>query len=418
MRKKVSGVLLAVFLVTVVLAVPAYAAVPGTVNLNINGDSITVAELGKDAGVRMISAKDVLRLSGADLTWKTQTEFSIVENGKCLTFHLDSTDVVVADKEGQKTIKLPYAPVKVGKEVYLPLRAVCRELGFVVGWQNNTQIVTLTREERRDGLTALEILTKSNEVARNIKTFSMEGTLAAEVGVTANGGGFAQKFSIGLDGCFQQQPYAYYIKETIIAKDNPEATQVIDIYMIEDKMYMKIGNQVWQELEFTNNMQEYLKKQQTIQSDSLKSIEQMKEMGMLVSLGNDIVLQGKDYYVLNCAVDTPKLLKECEKFMPGLLQGMPENEEQKEMIKKLLEKGNIGLDFAVLLNKETFLAEVIKYDMGMNFNIDMEDFMPEGSVANVPENILLDMSMKGDVKIVKINQPFVAPDVSQAEKIQ
>lgn len=418
LKKRNSFLVLSLALLVILMTtLPATAGEP--VNLNVNGDPVK-APLFQENGVSFITAKAFVRFAGADLTRVNDQELKIIENDTTLSLAAGKKEALL---NGQP-VTLPAAPVKQENEVFIPLRFVADTFGFEVGWDGEKQMVSLNRNETRDGLTATDLLAKSNQAVMNVNTYSMAGNLDMTINMAAAGqptGTAPVKMTTRLEGQIQNNPMQLYMIMTMTPDGMDVQPQTMETYMTEDKIYVKAPGQEWT-VQDNPLPAEFWKQQQDIQNNPLKAVAQMKEMGMLFNFGNDAVVDGREYYVINTTMDMNKFRQAYEKLTGQVMQNIPLSAESPEpaelqaMMQKLMEKMSMDYYCTAYINKETLINDIIKLDMTMNMTVNPAELAPQGSTPqeNMPGEITTNVTMQGDIKITDLGQPFAAPDVSNA----
>ncbi len=401
-----------------VAAMPAMAA--EKITLNVNGESSMTFEAYGQNGVSMISAANYVRFAGADLTQDSDTNFTINENGNIMALTVGQS---AASLNGE-SITLPAAPVVVAGDVYVPLRFVAEAFGYEVKWDEQLQMVLMNREETRDGLTPLDVLVKSGAATQDINTYSMNGNIKMAISMAADGVSATPEpvyADVQLKGQIQNDPMQVYMQQIITGSEEtgiPETT--VETYMTMEKMYIKMPEQGWvvQDMPFDS---EFLQQQMDIQSNPIQAAQQMKEMGLFMSFGNDVTIGEQDYYAVNATLDMEKF----NESMPDLLKQMApglsgangdQDSGQAQLIQQMLEGMEMDYYYTVLINKETLITDVIKLDI--KIKMDMEVPQAEGAVGSdqqIPQTIKLDMHMVGDLNITDPGMPFNVPDVGDAK---
>lgn len=417
--------LIITFVFVLLMVSASFSAFAGeNVHLQVNGDVMPSPGMYLVEGVTMIPLDTYVRLAGADVQWSSDNNFSLTENGSILNLSLGKKEAML----GEKPILLTVEPSKTGDNVYIPLRAVSNAFGFEVDWNGEQWLVTLTRTENRDGMTVLDLLTKSTVAGQTYNTYSMEGLFNIAIDLTADGKPIEQapKNVISkLTGQIQNKPLQVYMKQSIAPEAGDKIPEmVVETYMNQEKMYIKAPGQDWivQSLPFSP---EFWKQQQDIQSDPLKAAAQMKEMGILLNFGNDVKAYGKDYYVVNAALDMNKFKQVFQNFFQQGVQGIPQgtdsgntNDMQQQM-QKVFENAKLDYNYSALINKETMISDIIKFNARME--MDMENPAPPVNTdgeqkVNAPTGLKMVLEMKGDITITNLGGSFNSPDISSAKE--
>ena len=418
MRKKHLQILTLTIFFLLLLTLPAFAA--EKVKVSVNGEQ-AIVDTYLQNGVTMIGVNSFARLSGADIEYPSVNSVKIIKNDIELVMTLNQKEALL----GEKKILLPAVPFKSGEEIYIPLRPASDACGYEITWNSPEETVALKINETRDGMTPQELLLKSNQVVQDINTYSMEGSLEMKMDITANGKPEAVPNSINttLVGQIQSKPMqVHIIQKMMLPKtlDVEMPEMIVETYMTEDKMYLKAPEQEWtvQDMPFSP---EFWQKQQDIQSNPLKAAEQMAEMGILLNYGNDTIVEDKEYYVVNATLDMNKFQEGYQKVMEQALQGMPapDNQEQtQQMLQKLLDSAQMDYYYTVYIDKKTLLNDLVKFDVKLNFIMELPEIANEETGRTLPQEIKMEMHMIGQFTIKDAGKPFVAPDVKNAVPLQ
>ncbi|MDD4238567.1 MAG: copper amine oxidase N-terminal domain-containing protein [Desulfotomaculaceae bacterium] len=417
MRKSLFFVVM-LALMTVVLVSPAFAA--GEVQLQVNGDMVPSPILYLDNDVTMISADTYARLSGADFS-EAGNDFTITENGNILSLTNGKNEAMLGDQ----AVELPRAPLKTDDVVYVPLRAVSSAFGFEVGWDTEKWLVSLVRDETRDGMTPFDLLAKSTAASQAYNTYSMDGTYDMDMEMMVDGKlveDAPQNLATTLTGQIQNDPIQLYMIQKVNANEAGQIPEmVIEMYMDGEKMFMKMPDQDWLAMDLPFSP-EFWKEQQDIQSDPLKAISQMKEMGILVNYGNDTTVNGQDYYVVNASLDIDKFMENFQEMFQSAMQATSSGEAQEnpadmqQQMQKIMENAQLDYFYKILINKETLISDIIKFNAKMD--LTMEN--PEPDTTQSGEQAAQEMSMKFDINgeftIGGLGEPFKAPVIDNNVK--
>lgn len=414
---------------TLVLILSLLAAAPALavdkVPLNLNGESAGMIDLYGDKGISMISVDAYARHAGADISWSAGNTVVISENGTELSLATGQKEALL----DEEIVSLPAEPVIVDGSVFVPLRFVAGTFGFDVHWNEQQNRVELSRQETRDGMTPLDLMVKSTAETQKVNTYGMDGYMTMVMSAEADGNQASQapvQMKMRMTGQLQNDPMEIYLKQTIDAGDEtvPQGTE-IETYMTAEKMYIKMPGQGWlvQDMPFGP---EFWQQQQEFQSDPLRAAEQIKEMGMLLNFGNDVQIDGRDYYVVNATLDMekfragyPKMLQQVMQGISG--QGAAENQEEvQQVLQKLVDSMEMDYYYTVYIDKETLFTDVFKLDARIKMNMDLAELgaaVGETPKPEAPGEFKIDMDMSGEFKITNPGAPFEAPDVSDATKM-
>lgn len=412
--KKNLVIVLTLIMILTLSAVPAMAE---EVTINVNSDRLKSADNYITDGVTMIGLNDYLHFAGADVAWNGDS-FTITEDGKSLSMTVNQLTARLNGSE----VQAPMAPARVAGGVVIPLRFVAGSFGYSVGWDGGQSLVTLSRKETKDGMSPEELLAKSSAECRKINTYTMQG--AIDMNIKIDGGaeempGGTQKIKSDFYGQIQNDPLKAYIKQTL----QPEAGipglsgTTVETYMDDSKIYMKLpGQEKWTVMDMPFPA-DFIKQQQDIQSNPLKAVEQMKEIGMLCNFGNDVSRDGQEYYVVNAKLDMEKFMEGYQKIIGDVTKSLPADLNKGQDIQGVMQEllKNMKMDYycTTYINKKTLLSDLVSFDMKLKFTIDpsklgINDEKAESKAFSLQEDLA------GEFKITDTGKPFVAPDVSAA----
>ncbi|WP_027365331.1 copper amine oxidase N-terminal domain-containing protein [Desulfotruncus alcoholivorax] len=396
-------------------ALPAFAS--QALKLRVNDDVVPSPGITMVNGSSMIPVDTYARFAGADVKWDSASDFTIKENDTTMQFTVGKKEAMLADKPVTLTVQ----PVKTGDTVLIPVRSVCEAFGFQVGWVNDQSTTTLSRSETRDGMTVYDVLAKSTAAGQKFNTYSVDGLFNINMNVTADGKvdkQTPQNVTSKLTGQMQNKPFQVYMKQTVTPVDGDNAQPMdVETYMTREKMYIKVPGQGWlvQDMPFSP---EFWKQQQDIQSDPLKVVEQMKEMGILLNFGNDVAVNDQEYYVVNATLDMAKFKEGLQKIIQQATQAMPQDTantaDMQQQMQKLFENAKMDYDYSVLINKKTFITDIVNFDA----RLEMLMNNPASAGDNQPKQVKMDMKYNGTINITKLGGPFTAPDVSAAVEMK
>ncbi|GBF34297.1 antigen 332 [Desulfocucumis palustris] len=421
MKGKLYLALCVSILAMLLAALPAAADGPG---LSVNSDPVKMVKLELKNDIVMIAADDYARIAGADIKYPAEDKLTIEEDGKSLEMTIGQTAAQLA---GQ-TLTAPGAPEKSGDRVLIPLRFVAGIFGYDVGWDDRQQLVSLARKEVRDGMSPEELLAKSTKACQEFNTYTMEGDLDIQMEAYADGkkneempGGFTSS----LYGQYQNDPFAVYMKQTIKPEspDFPLGETVVETYMTQENMYIKMPGQEWSKMDMPFSP-EFFKQQQDIQSDPLKAVAQMKEFGITLNFGNNEKIDNQEYYVVNAAMDMDKFKESYRKIMEQVIQNVPgetesqdPGQEMQNFMQSMFEKMKFDCYYTSYINKNTLVCDIVKFDMKMNFDLDLPgQEAAEGDSAKPAQKVEMVVTSRGDFNIRDCGEPFSAPDISGASQ--
>ncbi|SFH29234.1 Copper amine oxidase N-terminal domain-containing protein [Desulfotomaculum arcticum] len=419
--KKKFFVIISLVLVMLSASLPAFAA--NDMKLQVNDDLVPSPGISMINGSSMIPVDIYAAFSGADVQWESENDFVIKENDTTMKLTVGKKEAMLADK----SLMLTAEPTKAGDKVLIPLRSVSNAFGFEVGLVNDQGMTTLKRSETRDGMTVSDVLAKSTAAVQEFNTYSMDGQFNINMNIAADGKideTAPQNITSKLTGQMQNDPFQIYMKQTLAPVDG-ETVQPMDVetYMTQEKMYIKAPGQDWlvQDMPFSP---EFWKQQQDIQSDPLKAAEQMKEMGILLNFGNDVTVNDQEYYVVNATLDMEKFKEGYQKIIQQATQALPQESNDtadlQQQMQKLFETAKLDYNYSVLINKETFITDIINFDARLEMLLDNPaPAKAEGEQNDSqPQQVKIDMKYSGNINITEPGGSFTAPDVSTAVEMK
>lgn len=415
MKKSMFLVVLAALLLALTTA-PAFAAAQA--HLLVNGDRVPAPVFVIEDGVTMVAAETYTGLAGADFSEAGDT-YTITENDATLSLTNGKYEAML---DGQ-AVALPRAPYRANGTVYIPLRAVASAFGFEVDWNAETLAVILNRNETRDGMNPSDLLVKATAASQAYNTYSMSGGFDLLMKLMADDKIVESpvQMSMTLEGQIQENPMKLYVVETVLANEAAQVPEMtIEMYMDEEKMYMKMPGQEWTALEQPFSA-EFLQEQMSIQSDPLKAVEQMKEMGIILNFGNDRVVDGKNYYVVNACLDLEKFMGNFHGMIQQVMQPVPVDpaadataEEVQEELQKLLANSKMDYSYTVFIDKETLISDVVEMDIMMELAMENPEVVEDETGEPGPQTINMLFDMKGKFNISGLGEPFVEPEINAA----
>ncbi len=400
------------------------------VGLKLNGDPVPFADLKSENGTVFVLAQDYDKFAGADYEWLSDQEFKLSENGDTL--------IVTTGKKGatlnSKPVLLPAAPIDTEEGLLLPLRFLCKTFGFEVKWIEAEHLIALKRSETREGMTPADLLAKSGQAVNGIGTYSLTGDIDMIMNMSLDGQseGILPEIAYTMEGQIKTKPIQCYAKMSITPADDSDNEDVIvtETYMTENKIYMKVQGEEWSVMEMTF-MKDFIQQQQNIQSNPIKAVSQMKEMGMLPNFGNDLTIDGQEYFVVNTTLEMDNLRRIFQEMIDPLIKDLasPEDEADPEQLSSIIEilKNKMDIDYylTTFINKKTLISDFVDYDAHINISLTYADIaelgidsesvqIEENPDKEIPQEMTMDMYMQGEMYLFDFGKPFKAPDVSHA----
>jgi len=235
-----------------------------------------------------------------------------------------------------------------------------------------------------------------------------------------------------LEGAFQQEPLAMHMKQTInLPLEEMELTEEEKASLGLDGISTEMvwtDNSIYQKMPLTDqwivqdlsgmDIMESLTNM--LQITPQQSLEMMGKFGIIYVFGDDVTIDGQEYYTVKNYLDTATYKKIMEEFMgefnlDSLLAGtqvLPEQDEEatvaemQKMLEQIMASMELNCYSESLINKETLLTEggVINLDLKMTLD---ETISPEGPIS-------FEMQMTGDFQMYDFGEEIQLPDVSGA----
>lgn len=408
MKRKLAIVM--AFMLILVMAAPAFAAV----NLDINGKAYPLSsEPSLNNGITAMPLEEVSTALECSAAIVQGDIIRLQKNETTLQMTVGSTTAVL--NEAEKT--MPMAPSRVGDQVYIPLRFVAESLGATVAWNDQTQTVGITYQETRDGMTADELLARSNQAMTEAGRYKMAVDLKAKVNARMAGEGQAPEsiesmqmdMDSHIDAWMQMDPLLMYMKQktNVNAQGAPApGPQVMETEMVlnTDGMFMTMPGVGWVKMDLEGmNFEDLMK--QSMAEDPATAMKQMKDLGMSLSFANDQEKDGKKYWVIKVAMGSDVFKSDYLKQIPGM--GSDED------LQKMLQNTDLDIDYSVWINQETLYMDIMDLDGTMSIKVDIP--AAEGSPAGQMD---MNMDMKAVYTLFDYGKTFDVPQITDARDFE
>ncbi|MGE5389590.1 MAG: DUF6612 family protein [Deltaproteobacteria bacterium] len=405
--KKLSVAVLTILLV-VLLANPAAASI----NYQVNGKVYQPVKAPEVmGGTTMVSLTVLQRTIGAD-TSISGNKITVKSNDDLLELEVGSKS---AKLNGQ-AISLPQAPKNENGQIIIPIRGTLDRLGAAMTWQGSQQTVAINYSERQDGMTAEEILVKSNEALTKYNTYKMKGKLTQDTIMTSPDlpkENMKVNSKVDMDVAAQTKPIQVYAKYKI---NSLAAGQKVDVdaemLCNESGMYMNMGDSKWIKMSLPGlDMKTIM--EQAGGDDPLSYMKQMKEAGVILSLGNQCQNNGRDCWAVNLTMGKDALSSLMQKTLKNAPLPDTGSGDMGGFIQDTMKnmKGEIGVTYFV--DKQTFLPIFMTMDMKMQMNVNI----PASGSSGKASAMSMDMNQKGTFEINGWGESFTVPDVSNAQEM-
>jgi hypothetical protein len=395
---------------------PLPSAAADELRLQINGVTTNTAGLYQMDGYSMVNVWSLAFNAGAEIEWLPDYEFVVTGNGLRIQLTIGSLEARIND-----VIELlPLAPVQNKSKVFVPLRIVCEALGFTVNWDETKKLVSIHREELKDGFSPTEILHKSALAQQGANTCSFESTFSRDGlnSVLYEENKFSRFFGMAKStGQIQQEPFQAYVKQSR-GSDPDKLDLGNDGYYTSDGYFTKTKDRGWTYQE-TNQIPRLWNQNMEVFEDPLGIVERMHNINKAANFSDDRTIDENSYYVINAYFDDEEV------WMKEILMSiifLVNNQDDLEMILDNI-MVNVYWDcrYTLLINKETLFCDMAYIDMSCAFPPHVIDIISEAARKSyIPMfgnsfgqgQIPISLRLYGDIKIFDIGSPFTPPDVS------
>lgn len=408
MRKRI--IIPLTFLFVLMQALPVWA-----VNLSINGKNYQpIMPPQLEQGTTMVTLEMIGRVLGADVSVSGPT-ITIKKGANTLVMTVGS----MAATFNGSSITLPSQPVVKDGSVMVPMRFVYEKFGAVVSWQGESQTITVNYAEKRQDMSAEEVLAKSSEAMNKLNTYKMKVLIGMDMQMSESNSGKTENMQMTskMDMAVQQKPILFYGKTKMrMIVPGTEGLEDIEteILMNENGMYMTMPEKGWVKLN-NNGLDMKALLQQSGSEDPLNSIQEMKKYGVIMSFADDQQKNGKNYWVVKVTMGSESfnsLLADTMKKLPmanGDANAPDESAAMGEMMNKMFKNMKIDLVYDVLIDQSNYQMTYMDLEALIKFN------MPVPATEDTPAStISMNMNEKATYEIYDLGVSFSVPDVSQA----
>lgn len=332
--------------------------------------------------------------------------------------------------------KIPGIQVDEGAD-YIPLRQFFENIGAQVSWDGNNRAISISYNETNDQWNAKELMLKSNEALYDFNTHKMSGNTKVQISISGLEEEIPQLPSMDtiIEANIQYDPLKMYIKQIVdmpleemgISKEEAaeifgdDAKMVTEMVWADNGIYQKMPMQeqwIVQDMAALGGMENFT---QLMQTSPQQSMEMLAKYDVFYVFGDDIQLNGNEYYTLKTKVDTETMqqiikdmfeeLELTELLTAGM--NVPESDELQaeldqamDIINKVLESLETEYTCTMLINKDTLTTDHMDLDMKLSITID-ESIVPEGPIT-------IDINIAGDFVLYDYGTDFQLPDLSNS----
>lgn len=321
---------------------------------------------------------------------------------------------------------------------YTPLRDFFEAQGGTVTWDAVTRTIDVTWRNTSGEWNARDLMLRSNELLMEYNTYQMTGSMIMDMIITAAGMEMPTgPMEVTFDAAMQYDPLNMYVRQEMDmaammmsmaaelgeTEDMPEGLDgpmVTELLWTEEAIYQKMPlSDQWIRMDLAG-MDTMNMLTQMMQTSPQQSMELMDAFGMLYVFGEDVEMDGQEYYTLSTYVDADTYRKVFEEMMGGMNfgelvpaeEGMTDEEaaDMQAELTKVIDAmmTTMTMDYYIdsYINKETLLTDRMDIDMIMSYSMD-ESVSPEGPVS-------MTMKMIGSYEMHGYGEAIELPDVSDS----
>lgn len=357
--------------------------------------------------------------------------------------------------------------LEIGDEALLPVRKLFESQGGEVTWDgDNWQIIVSWREKAGD-YTADELVLEYSERLKDVNSYKLKGShvIEFEADGIKNLIGMPDmpKMNFSIEGVYQCDPMAMYIKQTMEMPQNPDELElspeelealgfgqkiVTEMVWLDNAIYQKGPGQDQWIVQSLEGLEETFDLDKFMQISPQQSLEMMNKAGVINVFGEDVEKDGQQYYTIKNYIDSDSYRKLAEEILKdfdimafiGAMGAQStvdpqEAEEFNAVFEKMLDiiLNNINIDYHIdtLVNKETLLPDYMSVDLIMKLDLKQillaaQALTSEEQTEELPIPPEMDLNivikLTGDYQYydygTKLELPDLSNAISQEEYIQ
>lgn len=417
--KRIFSLTLSTLVMLAFLALPAQADFSITLN-DIYAGSAHPAVVVDNRG--MVSPDTIYLLFGADIAVDNGT-ITVVENDKKMVMQVDSFEATLNDAP----LALYIAPQEIDNQIMVPLASVCDALGASINFSPERGRINVVYKETRGNLSPQEVMEKYTDEYKALNTYRFKGTQDIVLNMAASGlpNGGPDQITMNIDekisGSFSQNPIQAYMDIKIkmdggaLATAGPAVTdQTMELVMTEEKMYMKMPDGQWVEMDLSGlNLKSLMQNQGSLQ-DLQGMIAELQKNQVLMSFDNDKNKKGEEYWVISTTIDSEtfsSMFKGVMDQVSGMMPAMTTSDSQEfqKVMTELMKGMKLNMTIKIWVDPDTYLA---RYGEGI---MDMQMSMPVPAPDN-GNGSTLEMNMQGisSLEYYDYGAKLTIPDINQA----
>jgi hypothetical protein len=323
------------------LCAPAFAG--DTLTLQVNDNAPTTLTVENYQGHNLVQVKSFSKIIGAGLVRGEDGSVTLSKNGIALTFYKNSAQ---AFKNGA-SILLPIAARVQNDKLYVPLRTTCELLELPISWDAALGRVILKNKETRGGKTAEDIILESSKVMDALASYRFDSS--SQMSTRVNDGQPAT-VRLNMTEWVRLDPFAIKIRQ--VTEDAVQET-----YVTNTQLYTRTNESAWTSEGVITDIQAFSRNLDS-GSDPKMALERIKTYGVAYSFNDDLVQDGKRYYVINACMgaESFRSLIQSTEFL------LTDSEEKAEL-DQFMQNSSFEMYYTIYINQVSMMQEIMTYDM-------------------------------------------------------
>lgn len=293
---------------------------------------------------------------------------------------------------GSKLPELDVAPQLINNRTMVPIRVVSEALGAKIEWIEPTRTVATTIYENRDGMTPEDLMLKSNEVLAKYNTYKYSGT--GKINMSSGALPQSMTMNMNISGSYKKTGTVseVYQQQTM---DLPAAAGQAPMSMKMDAY--SNGTEFYTRIDGQDWQKLDLGADFSKfldNQDPQKAIQMMKDFGLILSFGNDTKIDGKDFYTLVVKIDAPKYTQAIMDLTSSLV---PASDPQgKKVFEELMKSMKMDMNEKVYIQKDNLMMTKVAVNGNLSMTLQ---------AISINEDITSEMTLKG------FGEPVTMPQV-------
>jgi hypothetical protein len=281
----------------------------GFVINNSNLMSVPV-ELNQDFS--LIPIQHFAQVIGASLEQTQDHQATLTKGNRTITLTAGSSLMTTENGPIQATV----SPLMHNNLLYVPLRFLCDHLGITVLWQADTNTISLSLENTRQGLTPAALLNKVQAGCDQLAGYQVTSRIQSVLYQADDQ--IMAAYEIQGDEMVRHEPYTVFLKQQ--TKDLQNGASTEQLFLVTDQqIFTKEGTNPW--LAASVNVNNLLRDREKIASLSLTDPTVASDTNPVYTFADDTTYQGQPCYVIHLYY-SPTIYKENLKEVLPLLSGI------------------------------------------------------------------------------------------------